>query len=65
MSPTPPSVLLAKCTTTLVCYLRTVPLWAAAILLLLFAALRNRLSTNKVIYRPTYAGVGLNRKSPT
>jgi hypothetical protein len=43
MSTNPQSILLAKCSTTLFCLVRAIPLWAVAIGLLLLATLRNRL----------------------
>lgn len=41
--PASPS-LLAKCGTTLACVLRSIPLWAVVLLVLLFGALRRRIS---------------------
>jgi hypothetical protein len=41
--PSASSALLAKCSSTLLCYLRAAPLWAFALLVLLLGAVRHHL----------------------
>lgn len=50
---TPSASLFAKCGTTLVCVLRSVPLWVVVIVVLLFGFARSRVSRLISTYKPS------------
>lgn len=48
------SSLIAKCGTTITCVLRSVPLWAVVIVVLLFGFARRRVSQLVSTYKPSH-----------